>query len=157
SDSRKLITCRSTGEFRLWDVATGRQLQEFTPRNGTRNRAEETKAALSPDGKLLASIEPNEERVPTPGKVEWKARISLWDTATGKPVRQLVCPAHEIVSGSGHGFSALTFTSDGKSLITAGGDHMIRVWETSTGEELRRLPLHGLPTSSLALSRDGTK
>jgi WD40 repeat protein len=49
----------------------------------------------------------------------------------------------------------LTFTADGKRLITAGPDQFLRVWDPMTGEELRRLPFTvGLP-NILALSRDG--
>jgi WD40 repeat protein len=156
-DSRNLITCGSTGEFRLWNVATGRQLQEFKPLDW-KGYSTETETALSPDGKLLALMESNEKRVPAPGKVEWKARISLRDTATGKPVRQLVCPAYDIFPGSraSQPFRALMFTSDGKGLITSGPDHFVRIWDPNSGKELRRMPLEE-PPASLALSPDGKK
>ena len=84
------------------------------------------------------------------------ARISLRDTATGKVVRQLSCPAYDIVPGSPQGFLALTFTADGKGLLTSGPDHCLRIWDPLTGKELARLPLEELP-GSLALSRDGKK
>ncbi len=50
---------------------------------------------------------------------------------------------------------AAVFTRDGKSLITAGADGMIRVWEVPTGRPLRRLEGHRGWVGSLALSPDG--
>jgi RNA polymerase sigma factor (sigma-70 family) len=155
ADSRKLVTCGSTGEVRLWDVATGRQLQELDWKRGA-NEGYESVMALSPDGKLLALIESNEKHVLASGKVEWKTRISLRDTATGKPVRQLVCPVYDVVPGAPRPFRSLVFTPDGKGLVTSGPDHFIRIWDAKNGKELRRLPLEELP-GSLALSADGKK
>ncbi len=154
-DSRQLITCDSTGEFRLWDAMTGRQLQKFKPLEW-KGISTELETAFAPDGKLLALNESIENHVAADGKIEWKARISLRDTATGKQVRLLVCPGYDIVPWSPRSFRALTFTSDGKGLITAGPDHFVRVWDSNTGKEQRRLPLEELP-DSLALSRDGKK
>jgi hypothetical protein len=35
---------------------------------------------------------------------------------------------------------ALAFLADGKTLVTAGGDHTLRHWEAATGKEVRRFP-----------------
>jgi hypothetical protein len=80
----------------------------------------------------------------------------LRDTVTGKQVRQLACPTDEIVPGETLPFRGVTFTTDSKRLVTSGPDHFIRIWDTNTGEELRRLPLDRLP-GALTPSRDGKK
>ncbi|HEY7429033.1 MAG TPA: sigma-70 family RNA polymerase sigma factor [Gemmataceae bacterium] len=160
ADSRQLLTNGLYDEVRVWDVATGKKLQEFRPLNP------ETFAsinfflrhgALSPDSKLIAFIEGDEKREPTPGKLEWKERISLRDVSTGKVVRQLTCPVFEIFPGQQPvPFRGLTFTPDGKELIASGPDHCLRIWEPHSGKELRPLPLEEWP-GSLALSKDGKK
>jgi len=51
--------------------------------------------------------------------------------------------------------SNLLFTSDGKSLISAGGESVIRIWDSSTGQEIRRFVGHEAPVCSIALTSDG--
>ncbi|HEY7428255.1 MAG TPA: sigma-70 family RNA polymerase sigma factor [Gemmataceae bacterium] len=158
-DSRKLLTRGLAGEVRLWDVATGRKLQEFKPlgwKEGEGRYYLPMTNALSPDGSLLAMIEPNEKQKSAAGKIEWKTRISLWDTTTGKPTRVLSYPAYEFVPGQALPLRGVAFTPDGKALLTAGPDRSIHLWEPDTGKELRRLSLDGFPIS-LALSQDGKK
>jgi RNA polymerase sigma factor (sigma-70 family) len=154
SDSRKLLTAGTEHKLRLWDVETGRQLQEFTPLDWKQNViGTPPPAVLSPDGKLLALNELTER--PQAGSKEWKARITLRDVQTGKTVRQITCPSPEVAPNFARCFSALTFTADGKQIITGGPDDFLRFWDPATGQEQRRLPLHpGLP-SALTLSPDG--
>jgi RNA polymerase sigma factor (sigma-70 family) len=79
ADGRRLLTADSDKRLRLWDVETGRQLQAFP--------YQREHGVLSPDGKVVAALEANEKREPSPGVVEWIAAISLWDATTGKRVR----------------------------------------------------------------------
>jgi WD40 repeat protein len=51
--------------------------------------------------------------------------------------------------------SAVAFTPDGKTLISAGGDGSIRLRDATTGTEARRLGGHKGGVYSLALARDG--
>ncbi|MHB1423197.1 MAG: sigma-70 family RNA polymerase sigma factor [Gemmataceae bacterium] len=156
ADSRQLLTSDKAGLVRLWDVATGRQLQEFRPQAGATHAICPEYTALSPDGKLLALIEDNERQTPAAGKVEWKARISVRDAATGKQVRLLTCAAKEFVQGIAFPFVSLLFRRDSKRLLTSGPDEFLREWDVATGKELRRIALPpGMPPYALrALSRD---
>ncbi len=161
ADSRKLLTSGTEGKARLWDVATGQQLQEFTPSGWQPNVIGTPPATvLSPDGKLVAMIEKNEAVKPADGPVQWEARISLWDTVTGKRLRQLSCSTPEIASGRrGQGytrpFGTLAFSADSTKLVTGGPDDFLRVWDPTTGAELRRLRFEPGWVSALTLSRDG--
>jgi WD40 repeat protein len=47
------------------------------------------------------------------------------------------------------------FTADGKTLITASGDGLVRLWDTASAKERRRLAGHRYGVLSLALSPDG--
>jgi WD40 repeat protein len=54
-----------------------------------------------------------------------------------------------------HGVLALAFAPDGKTLASAGGDHLIRIWDVSSGKELRQLRGHAYFVTSVAFSADG--
>jgi RNA polymerase sigma factor (sigma-70 family) len=55
ADSRRLLTSNPEGKVRLWDVATGRQLQELTILNCSLHNL--SSVPLSPDADLLAVIQ----------------------------------------------------------------------------------------------------
>ncbi|MHB1423196.1 MAG: sigma-70 family RNA polymerase sigma factor [Gemmataceae bacterium] len=156
ADSRQLLTNGLYDMIRVWDVTTGKELQGFLPLATSSGEISlPSSPAISPDGKLVALAEANSKRASSSGKVEWKARVSLRDLASNKLMRELTCPAYEI-AGQQLPFRDLTFTPDGKSLVTSGPDRNIRFWDAETGKELRRLSVEGLP-GPLTLSRDGKK
>ena len=150
ADSRHLLTSGNENTLRLWDVATGRQLHEFTVE---RCLPVPPFLQLSPANSLLAVIE--DVKPTQPGGAPL-SRIRVWDTATGQQVQQLICPAHESFVGYAPRFNALTFSPDGKQLLTSGADRILRIWDPRTGKELRKIPPSG-PRGShvLALSKDG--
>jgi WD40 repeat protein len=110
--------------LRLWDVQTGRRLP-----SQTRHQERIACVVFSPDGKQMA----------TGG-----AAIQLWDTATGKALRQLNASAKQ-----------LAFTSDSRILISVASYGVIRVWDTATGKELHALDAHLSSVMSVAFSPDG--
>jgi WD40 repeat protein len=50
--------------------------------------------------------------------------------------------------------SNLLFTRDGTGLISAGSEPVVRLWDPSTGKEVRRFVGHQAPVYSIALSPD---
>jgi RNA polymerase sigma factor (sigma-70 family) len=87
---------------------------------------------FSPDGKKLATA-------------SWDGTLGLWEVATGK----------RLCTFRGHkGFvNCVRFTPDGKKLISGAEDN-IRLWDASTGAELRQFK-HAGWVWQVALSRDG--
>jgi WD40 repeat protein len=63
----------------------------------------------------------------------------------------------ELVVQTGHsaGVDAVAFSPDGKTLASGGDDNTVKLWEVSTGTELRTLK-HSSPVRSLAFSPDGS-
>lgn len=53
--------------------------------------------------------------------------------------------------------NAVAFTPDGKRVTSASGDGKIKIWDATTGRELRTLEGHAGPVTALAVSPDGCR
>ncbi len=107
-----------TGAIRVFDLATGKQVQEFLPDGDLWF----TFAQFLPGGKyLVASYSMDND-------------LYLWDVATGKIARKFV--------GHTENGSQFTASPDGKRLLSWGDDKMVRLWDVDTGKELRKLEGH---------------
>jgi WD40 repeat protein len=114
----------------LWDVRSGRRLRTFVGQ--TEWEADAT--AISPDGKLLASVATDKQ-------------ILVWETATGTLKLRLTDQPARV--------AALAFSPDGTTLAGAGGDKTIRLWDCATGQLRKTLTGHGAWICTLAFSPDG--
>jgi WD40 repeat protein len=135
-DSKTLASAGSDGTVRLWEVATGRERKRLDAAERLVSRL-----AFSPDGTRLFS-----------GGFRL---VQVWDTATGKALRQLRVwpaePANERVLP----LQDLLVSPDGRLL--AAMSYRLYLWEAATGKEI--LPLgelsDGTVTKVLAFSPDG--
>jgi WD40 repeat protein len=111
----------------LWDARTGGKLREFdTGMNGVYS------VALSPDGGQLAAG--CFAKAPDGA---WAQLVQVWDTdGRGGP---LVLDGHH--DGPG-GITAVSFSPDGKRLVSAAVDHTARVWDLAAGVEVHTLRGH---------------
>jgi WD40 repeat protein/serine/threonine protein kinase len=137
-DGRWLVSAdwreKQSGEIRLWDATDGHDLRVLEAEVGG------VKAlALSPDGRWLATAA---------GEWEEHGEIQLWDLAEGRAVRTL--------RGHSHLITGLAFSPDGTRLASAGYDHVVKLWDPSTGQELRTLPGQRR-FLCVAFSPDGTR
>jgi WD40 repeat protein len=139
-DGKYLATAGEDGLVRLWDAKTLKPLRTFAG-----HTKEAVAVAFSPDGKTLAS-----------GGGDRTVR--LWDVATGKQLRFF--HGHELkVTG-------LAWSPDGKTLASAGTASpvlegvfiravhadQVRLWDPTTGKEIRKLPLRA---TAVAFAPDG--
>jgi RNA polymerase sigma factor (sigma-70 family) len=125
-EDEKMVVC-------VWRMTTGELLRRFevpTPH---------ASVALSADGKILATSHYDALRM--------VSRIQLWDVASGRMAAE--------VAGVGSLVHALAFAPDGKTLATAGGDQVLRLWEWRTATELRRCQGTADHWRDLVFSADG--
>jgi WD40 repeat protein len=103
-----------------WDAATGKSLYPDT--SGLGHTGPVLAVVLLPDGKRAASA-------------AWEETVTvrLWDVASGRVL-------HTLPGNGGHSRVRLRYTPDGRHLVGAGGDGLVRVWDAD-GKEVRRWPL----------------
>jgi WD40 repeat protein len=164
------------GAVRLWDAETGRVIRDFE-----KPAAGAGAVAFSPDGRWLASgwgdgmvriwdtKDPAGEarehpghggiarrvvflpdgRLASAGGVDFKfGEVKIWDLSTG---RVLDLRGHtDMVRG-------LATSPDGRRLATGSGDRTIKLWDTTTGEEVFTLRGHTGGVICVAFSPDGRR
>ena len=120
--------------LKLWDLIKGEEIWTLKGRTG-----EFGKNVLSPDGKYILSG----------GRT-----LKLLEGSNGKVVRTF--EGNWSAYGAG---GAVAFSPDGKHVFagTSSGvsDYIIRLWEVSTGKEIRQLLGHSNFVRSIALSHNG--
>ena len=123
----------------IWDTNTGRRLRTLI---GSDQRTEDGRryvfpvrhVTFSPDGKTLAIV-------------GYDGPIRFFDVET---FRRL----HTITGYEGDGTNSVAFSPDGQTLARAVGVNLT-LWDTNTGEHIRRLLGHTNTISSVAFSPDG--
>lgn len=121
----------------LCRASTGKVLRKFS------NRGSCTSLAFSPDGKILALGGHGNPRA----RGDFGTQTTFLDTATGNELRR--CTGHTAR------VSNLAFAPDGKTVVSAGYDHTIRIWEVASGRELRKLTGPSAHVQTIAFSPDG--
>lgn len=115
SPNGRLLSTGADGEVKLYDVATWRETRTLAG-----HKSGPSGMAFSPDGKLLATWDQDEDN-----------SIKLWDPTTGALVRTLEGHPSKYL-----GVMAATFSADGRWLAAASDQKAVRVWEVASGREI---------------------
>lgn len=108
-DGSKLAVL-STGEVRIWDLATSQVIASFTALGSQT-------IAYSPHGDTLLTAGWDRQT---------QSAISFWDPDTGNLLRQL--------GGHAQPVETICFSRDGRRLASAGRDGLVNLWEVARGE-----------------------
>jgi WD40 repeat protein len=120
-----------SGEARQWKVADGSLVRNF---EGHKDAL--YSAALSPDGKILAT-----------GSYDQK--IKLWEVETGREIKTL--------SGHNGAIYSLAFRPDGKILASASADRTVKLWDVASGDRRDTLSQSLKELYAVAFSPDGKR
>lgn len=163
AEGTQLLSGGSDSTARVWDVETGRELQKFTGHSGSMVK----RVAFHPDGKhaltagrdnfvRMWSIDNANEVQKFKSSGKWADSLAV--TRDGKYLavagtfengREVYI--YEIESGKklieciGHteGLTHVSFSADGKRLLSSSYDGTARLWDRETGRELYRWPAYG--------------
>jgi WD40 repeat protein len=133
ADGSRVLSGSADHLVKLWDGTTGRELRSFSG-HGAHGV---TGVALSPDGRLGVS-----------GGHD--ATAKLWDLDTGRLLQEIRVPR----SRSGYAGARVAFSTDGRHLLTGGGDEL-QVREVPSGRVIQRLGPHDRHVVAVAYSPDG--
>lgn len=132
----RLATAGSDGVVRLWDIASGKQVQTLRGYDGWVHNV-----AFNADGTLLASA-------------SYDAAVIVWELETGQP--RLTFRGHR------RPVTGVAFSPTGPWIASASNDGTVILWDGRNGAEVRTLLKRkvGLPldvVAAVAFSPDGTR
>ena len=131
---KQLVVGRKSG-FRVVDVQADREERSFGVQSDKKTIRTIETISFSLDGRyaLMGS--------------RWS--FILWDVQAGKEIRTF--------KGHSNTVKALSFSPDGKHIVSGSADHTMRLWEAETGKELRMIYFgaYGFEVTSVAVSPDG--
>jgi len=150
ADGKTIISQCRDGHIRTWDLSSGKQVKDESVKPGTIQIASDFFAEidrknltarawdLSSDRKLqlVNGIQISETAV-SPDRKSFASSsakdrsVRLYNMETGQPTKT-------IDDGIG-GASALVFSPDGETLVSANYDNDIRVWKTKSGELVKKV------------------
>ena len=150
-DDRKLLTVADDATVRVWDVASGREVNLLSEHEGV------MRGRFSPDDSLVLSLSENgTARIWTLASgqyVELKGHdAELWDGAFAPDGRRAVTASKDnsariwdvqtgallaVLSGHREGVRVACYSPDGNMITTGAADGSVRLWDAHSGRQLR--------------------
>jgi WD40 repeat protein len=130
SDDGRFIAVYHNSDTRVWDTIAATPVLNVPSAHLWNSRP-----ALSPDGRVLATVGNGREE------------IILWSVGSGKQFGRL--------SGHKDMILSLVFCADSRTLISGGSDKTIRFWDVAERKEIRRIENQPFEVNRLFTSPDG--
>src|SRR5262249_37355517 len=121
----KILATTGGDGVKLWDTQTNKEIRSLPPESSTSG------LALSPDAKLLATS---------------RDGLWIWSVATGMELKSM---------NPGCSTWGVAFGPNGRVLASAHEDKTVRLWDTASGKEIRKLEGNTDRVNRVAFSPDG--
>jgi hypothetical protein len=142
-DGAQIVSASEDKTIRVWDIASGKTVRVIRGEAGAGPAGKVYAMALSSDGKWLATG----GWLKNPGQSGHYIR--LYDFVSGRMAALL--KGHENVVNS------LTFSPDGRRLISGSADTTAIVWDVAAGKALHRLKGHRDHIYAVGFTPDGAR
>ncbi len=139
-DGSRIASRSSDGEYRVWD-ATGQLQEARIVVSGPTTLLAGQKPPANVFHGVAFSGESDSLLLIDPGTLTMRVPLLL---------RQLIAPAKTSLN-------SVAFLPSGKSILTAGADRIVRLWNLTDGKEVRQFAGHTDVVTSVAVTHDGAR
>jgi len=141
-DGKYIVSGSDDTTCKLYRVVSGKEIKTFTCIRMQRVSS----VAFSPDGKYIVSGSWN---LTGPGECK------LWDTVSGKEVKTFTGYSAGVESEELSDFTSVTFSPDGKYIVSSSNDKTCKLWDVASGKEVKTFKGHSAAVATAAFSPDG--
>ncbi len=149
-DGAKLATSSWDYTIKVWSASTRAELDSFVTGRNPSNWV-----AWSPNGTMLAAAYNGvgEYSSTAPGEPNSFFNVTLWNVGTGAPLA---------LGQHGNSVTSVAFSADGKHVASSSGasssssfDNSVRIWNATTGAQVRSITVAGGYANSISWSDAG--